>query len=192
MIINDWAANNICIEDYKTQLPDLYIEQIIDYTASSVEIQKYTSDMERFADRNKFDTWLKKGRQIYVLVKNSQTDKKVVGIIWFGKKTMPQLGQLLPEFSSINLQKFQFTFAIRMYGEGQGKGWASPFMQAALDKFVQTSDYKNSPSAGFWLTTAQDNIAAIKVYEKIGFVRITEPTSQGRICMIKIYEQKKT
>lgn len=144
------------------------VKDLINYSNTDELILKTTKDSARFKDKNTFDDWSKKNRKIYTL---SDEKGKLLGIIWFGKKQIPN-----------GNGKFGITFAIRIYAEARGKGNAKPFMEEAFGKYKQTKEYKENPAKGIWLETRTDNIAAIKAYERFGFREIE--TKEYRVLMV--------
>lgn len=141
-------------------LSEKNVGQLIDYANNDETVRKYTSDPKRFKDRENFENWLKKDRKIYSLV-----DKKgnLMGISWFGAE-----GE-------------GFTFALRIYGEARGRGLGYEFLKETMNKFMQLDDYKNAKNQEWWLETSKENVAAIKIYEKCGFVFETEGESLEKL-----------
>lgn len=134
--------------EIKVGLSEKNIRQLIDYANNDEVIKKNTSDGKRFKDRESFEEWLKKGRKIYSLV-NENAD--LMGISWFGAE-----GE-------------GFTFGIRIYGEARGKGLGYGFLKETIDLYMKEEEYQKAINKDFWLETSKDNIAAIKIYEKLGF-----------------------
>lgn len=136
---------------------DHQIDQLIEYSHSDSDVQKFTSDLKRFANLNAFSNWQQQGRIIYTL---TDLDKNLLGIIWFGQKNPPLV-------SSAN-----FTFAIRIYGPARGQGLSQEFMKTVFNDLQK--NHQSSHITGFWLETASDNFAAIHTYQKFGFKTIGE------------------
>lgn len=134
---------------------DCQIHQLIEYSHTDLDVQKFTSDSTRFKDLSSFKNWLIQGRIIYTLV---DKNKNLLGIIWFGQKE-----------PSININA-NFTFAIRIYGPARGQGLSQEFMKIAFDDLLKK--IKKTKITGFWLETASNNFAAIHIYEKFGFQKI--------------------
>ncbi len=132
------------------------INQLIEFSQTDSETKKFTSDSTRFADKSTFDRWFAKNRIIYTLV-----DKKdnLLGIIWFGQKDPP-----------VKNISANFTFAIRIYGSARGQGLSQKFMKEAFNDFLKKN---SSQITGFWLETSVDNLAAIHIYKKFGFVSVS-------------------
>ena len=153
------------------------IKQLLHYSKTDSQVKRYTSDPVRFKDKETFEKWSKEGRAVYTLV-----DKKgdLSGLIWFGKITLPT-----EKFSKdVKRKDFGITFAIRIYGTVRGRGLALFFMEKAFDLFTSSTRYKSAKNKGVWLVVSYDNIAAIKTYEKFGFVKVTKPDKKGKILMI--------
>ena len=134
--------------EIKDVLSEKNIRQLIEYANNDESVKRFTSDPKRFKDRESFENWLKKGRKIYCLI-NENTD--LMGISWFG-----------PEGEG-------FTFGIRIYGEARGKGLGYGFLKETMDDYMKEEEYQKAKNKDFWLETSKDNIAAIKIYEKLGF-----------------------
>lgn len=140
----------------KRGLTSSQIEQLIQITKLDPLIKKFTNDAKRFRDLETFQTW-QKGKTIYVLIDKGG---QLLGVIWFGKKRHP----LAPGCS--------YTFAIRTYPPARGKGYALKFMKKAFEDFKPN---------GVWLMTRDNNLPAIRLYEKFGFRKVT--TLKGRLIM---------
>lgn len=132
----------------KNGLSNRNIEELITYANSDEKVKKFTSDEKRFKDKESFEKWLKKGRKIYCLV-NENDD--LMGISWFG-----------PEGEG-------FTLALRMYGQARGKGLGYWFLKETMDDFMKSEEYQKVENQEWWLETSKENVAAIKIYEKLGF-----------------------
>jgi len=145
---------------------DCQIEQLIEFSQTDSDVQKYTSDKSRFQDKTSFSQWLQQGRIIYTLI---DTNNNLLGIIWFGQKNPP----------SENI-KANFTFAIRIYNSARGQGLSQEFMKIAFNDL--RSDHQNSRINGFWLETSIDNFAAIHTYKKFGFKQIDQ--KDNKIIMV--------
>jgi len=148
---------------------DCQIDQLIEYSNTDSNIQKFTSDKTRFADKDTFHQWLLKGRIIYTLI---DKNKNLLGIIWFGPKNPP-----------IKLDsKYNFTFSIRIYGLARGQGLSQEFTKITFKDLL-----KNQPKSqitGFWLETSKDNFPAIHTYQKFGFKTVSSPDYSNKIIMI--------
>jgi len=136
---------------------DYQITQLIDYSQTDLDIQKFTSDPKRFATKEAFFQWQQQGRIIYTLIDSHQN---LLGIIWFGQKDPP-----------IDIPA-NFTFAIRIYGPARGQGLSQEFMKIAFADLRKNQT--DSHIAGFWLETHSDNSSAIHVYQKFGFKTVDQ------------------
>jgi hypothetical protein len=145
---------------------DCQIDQLIEYSQSDSDIQKFTSDKTRFANKISFHQWQQQGRIIYTL---SDSQKNLFGIIWFGQK-----------YPSVKNVKANFTFAIRIYGPARGQGLAHEFMKITFNDFQKNQ--KKTKITGFWLETHQDNLSAINIYQKFGFKTVAE--NNGSLIMV--------
>jgi ribosomal protein S18 acetylase RimI-like enzyme len=146
--------------DIKSGLSEKNIEQLIEYANNDETVKKFTSDERRFKDKESYLNWLQKGRKIYSLV-----DKKgnLMGITWFGAE-----GE-------------GFTFALRIYGEARGKGLGYGFLRETMNDYMKLDEYQNAENREWWLETSENNIAAIKIYEKLGFELEKEGEGRGKL-----------
>ncbi|MFA6007127.1 MAG: GNAT family N-acetyltransferase [Candidatus Shapirobacteria bacterium] len=122
------------------------VGQLIEYANKDITVQKFTSDARRFKDEESFENWLKKGRKVYSLV---DENGDLVGISWFGKEGNG------------------FTLALRIYGKARGKGLGYGFLKETMNDFMRSEEYQNAENQEWWLETSKENIAAIKIYEKL-------------------------
>lgn len=136
---------------------DKQIDQLIEYSLNDESVGKFTSDRERFKNRQAFEEWQQKGREIFTL-NNSNND--LVGIVWTGLKEK-QTGN----------KKYNKTLAIRIYGEARGKGLGLNFMKSCIK------------GKGYWLETSNDNLAAKALYSKFGFKQVSDVDENGKIIM---------
>ncbi len=161
----------------KQGLTNNQVEQLIFYSNTDKEVQRFTSDPKRFKDKKAFEKWRQKGRIIYTI---TDLEDNLLGIIWFGEEPLPQR-----EFTqTFNPQEFGITFAIRIYGEARGKGLARKFMTETFKHLMSSSVYEKMENKGIWLETSIDNTPALKAYEKFGFKQITNPNENQKILMI--------
>jgi len=146
--------------DFKIEkgISEKQIDQLLEYSLLDESVNKFTSDRERFKDRQAFNEWRKKGREITVMTND---DGDLLGIFWEGFKEMP-LGD----------KKYNKTFAIRIYGEARGKGLSLGFMENCMKE------------KGYWLETSDDNLAAKALYSKFGFKQVGEVDKDNKIIMI--------
>lgn len=89
---------------------------------------------------------------------------------------------ILPD--KFNKSSYGITFAIRIYADARGKGYAKTFMESAFEKYKSTSDYEHDLAKGIWLITNSDNLPAISAYKKFGFRKILEENNTGRVLMV--------
>jgi len=143
--------------EIKKGILDRQIDQLIEYSLNDESVGKFTSDRERFKNRQAFEEWQQKGREIFTLNNNNN----LVGIVWTGLKE-----------KQIGGKKYNKTFAIRIYGEARGKGLALGFMRSCIKE------------KGYWLETSNDNLAAKALYSKFGFKEVSKVDENGKIIMI--------
>lgn len=143
------------------------IDQLLSYTHSDQVVQKFTSDPTRFKNRSSAINWLS-NVSVYTL---ADKDGNLVGITWFHQKALPKR-KFSENLASID---FPLTFAIRIYGQARGKGMAYSFMKKSFEDFKPGS---------VWIETSFDNIPVVKIAEKFGFKKVSEPDERGKIIMI--------
>jgi len=141
-------------------LSEKNIKQLIGYANSDEVVQRFTSDARRFKDEESFENWLKKGRKIYSLVDEYEN---LMGISWFGQ------------------EGDGFTLALRIYDGARGKGLGYGFLKETMNDFMLSDEYRSAANQEWWLETSKDNVAAIKIYEKLGFEAEKEGESPEKI-----------
>lgn len=161
----------------KDEISDSQILELIHYANTDLLIQKFTSDPKRFKDRDAYNNWFAKGKSIYILTDKSEA---LLGFLWLSKEAIPdqQFTQSFPK------EKYGITAGLRMYGKARGKGLAFDFMKEAFAAFKLTEFYQSIERKGVWFETSFDNIPAVKLYEKFGFIKVTNPDEHGKILMI--------
>ena len=152
------------------------VTQLLKYSKTDSQVKKYTSDSSRFKNIESFKRWKKKGRVIYTLVDGS---RNLLGIIWFGKEKIPAKKFIL----TIIKKEFRITFAIRIYSKIRSKGKAISFMNKAYELFTKSQEFKLIKNKRIWLEVSIDNLPALKLYDKFGFVKVTYPDKKGKVFM---------
>jgi GNAT superfamily N-acetyltransferase len=162
------------LESVKEGITDEQILKLIEYSKSDPVIQKFTSDLRRFPDKESFKSWSSDAK-IYTLVLENNT---LAGFIWFRKKSIPV------EFDSdlVDSLEYGVTVAVRLYKDARGKGLLKPFLETAIQNFKATDDYKESSSKGIWLLTSEENTQAQAAFERFGFKKIK--TELGKVLMV--------
>ena len=143
---------------------------------SDIELHRFTSDYKRICEGG-YETWYAKERYPYGLI---ASDGTLAGIIWFGPKTIPSLG----DGTKTGTGETWHTFAIRLYPPYRGRRLALPFAQ-----FVFAAHSKSFPGVPIWLDTATENAGAIRLYQKLGFVECGQTEvgdGDGRLVMKKL------
>lgn len=142
-------------------------DQLLKFTHSDPQIAKFTSDLSRFKDKTSALKWLDNVR-VYTL-----TDKanNLIGLAWFHRKPLPEREFIM----KLNSSDFPLTFGIRIYGKARGKGLSFDFMKKSFESFKPGS---------IWIQTSFDNLPTIKLAEKFGFKKVSEPDARGKIIMI--------
>jgi len=144
----------------KKGLSEKNIKQLINFANNDELVRRFTSDQKRFRDRESFEKWLEKNRKVYSLV---DKEDNLRGISWFGQE-----GE-------------GFTLALRIYSEARGKGLAFGFLKKTMEDFMTEPEYRNAKNKEWWLETLEENVAAIKIYEKLGFELVKKGESVGKL-----------
>lgn len=152
------------------------IRQLITFTHQDQQVQQFTSDMERFINKESFNLWLKNHRYIYTLV---DLHNNLLGIIWFREKDLPVL-----EYTIKDLTKYHITWSIRIYENARGKGLSKQFMNTAFIHYQHSPEYKSIKNNGFWSVISCTNLSSIKLHESFGFVPVTNRESNDKMVMV--------
>ncbi len=153
-------------------ISDSQILELISLSQTDELVKKHTSDLERFKNFEDIKAWSAK-RAVYTLKSN---DSQLLGLIWFSQEDIPQA--LFTE--DFDRSGFTRTFAIRMYGQARGGGYALKFMENCFRDFWE----KSGTEEGIWLEVSNDNYAALKLYRNFGFRQISIPGENSKILMI--------
>ena len=145
---------------------DKQIKQLINYSNTDPLVKEFTSDKKRFKNLSAFEAWLGKNPSYFVF---SDKGENLIALVWFSHKKMPISG----------FAEFNWSLALRVYGEARGKGLAKEFLNLALTIFKN-----QSPDRKIWLSTSFDNLAAIKTYQKLGLKKVSEPNEKAKILMV--------
>ncbi len=154
------------------------IVQLIKHSASDPLINRHTSDGARFKDKESYNKWKEKKRNTYIL---TDASLNLLGFIWLGKSNLPAERSFT---ENINASDYGITFAIRVYEPARGKNVALRFMEDSVKRFKESDVYLGALKKGVWLEVSFDNKAAVRVYEKFGFKKITEPDEKRKILMV--------
>lgn len=160
----DWVAS--------PGISDSQILELIFLSQTDELVKKHTSDLERFKNFEDVKTWATK-RAVYTLKSN---DSQLLGLIWFSQEDIPQA--LFTE--NFDRSSFTRTFAIRMYGQARGGGYALKFMENCFRDFWEKSGIEE----GIWLEVSNNNKPALKLYRNFGFRKISVPDENNKILMI--------
>lgn len=163
-------ANSIKI---KQGITPNQIHQLIIYTNQDKQVAKFTSDIKRFHNKDAFSNWIKNGKYIYTIV---DIRDNLLGIVWFSEKS--------PSIQFDHAENYQFTVAIRIYGEFRGQGLGKQFLNFSIRHFKTTFEYLSADKRGIWVTISNDNIPSVKLHETLKFTKVTKPNDQGKIVMI--------
>ena len=154
---------------FKKSITGSQIDQLVKYSQTDPIIIKFTSDPIRFKDKTSATEWLGKKVSVYTL---SDKDGNLIGITWFHKKPLP-----IRDFTTnLNSNDYPLTFAIRIYGKARGKGLSFNFMKQSFDDLNLET---------VWIETSFDNIPTIKLAEKFGFKKVSDPDPRGKIIMTR-------
>ncbi|MDP9131121.1 MAG: GNAT family N-acetyltransferase [Candidatus Binatota bacterium] len=116
---------------------------------------------QRFADRASTESWLAKGRSMFLLLRREGDRLSLAGYGWVGAGSNPRV------------PGGETTFAIRIGETGQGQGLATPFAWLIVAGAAALYGAKK-----MWLETWAVNAGAVHVYHKIGFETVTEEPDQ--------------
>jgi ribosomal protein S18 acetylase RimI-like enzyme len=159
----------------KKGLTESLIAQLISFATTDPALQS-TSDPKRFKDRDAFNEWLQKKREVYVLTNESD---ELLGIIWFGAKELPEKA----EIQNVYRQSHGITFSIRIFAKARGQHLAKPFSQAVFAHYRNSSSYIDLNNNGIWLETDSDNAPALHLYKQLGFEQIGINKENNRLLM---------
>jgi RimJ/RimL family protein N-acetyltransferase len=150
-------------------LTEKQIDQLINYSNTDPDVKKFTSDSKRFASKMSFKDWIQNNKVvIYALV---GTADNLIGVSWVDIRPLPNA-----EYKEdIDPAKYQTTSGIRIYGDFRGKGLAADFYQQILSKI----------SGGIWEQISSENIASIKLHEKLGFKIVSNPDQNNKVIMVR-------
>lgn len=160
-----------CIQHYTVEQGwlDTLAPELVE-ASKEPRIMQFTPNdhLKRFSTVEAANSWhdnSEKNPVIYAL--RDETSRELAGIAWFSRQ---QHEHINPTYST--------TFAIRLYDIARSQGLSYPFAQ------VVHNDYTSAPEierGNIWLETDQDNIAAQKLYEKLGYTTIL--AANNRIIM---------
>ena len=137
----------------KRGLSQSQINKLIYYSNHDLKVKRFTHDSKRFKDLDSFVTWYTRDIQIFVLTNSSNN---LLGLIWIKPRVNPY-------------SKYKHTFAVRVYKPIRGKGYSHDFAKKVLSTLKID---------GLWLSTSIKNIAALKLYNKLGFKQIGKEDNQ--------------
>lgn len=137
----------------KKGLSESQVKKLIYYSNHDPKIKRFTHDYVRFKNKKSFDSWIKDDTRIFTL---TNIDDDLLGIIWIKSK--------MNKYS-----KYKHTFAIRLYKPIRGKGYSCDFAKKVLSTLK---------TDGLWLSTNTENVAGLKLYNKLGFKQIGKVDDQ--------------
>ncbi|HCC84621.1 MAG TPA: hypothetical protein DEP87_02980 [Candidatus Pacebacteria bacterium] len=175
-----------------TTTPELWLQpgltldqqtELLQLSQSDFLVRKTTHDATRFGSVKALENWLGQPHEILSLI---SPQNHLLGIVWLSQKSLPELvsAELLFQ-PSVELTKYQLTFAIRLYAQVRGQGLAKPLLEAAFEYFSQTPLWQAFPTGQLWLQTQATNLPAKKVYQSLGFRQFTPADNEGEIVMLK-------
>lgn len=118
---------------------------------------------KRFASLESTQRWLKAGRGVFLLAKESGSEYQVVGYGWVGSKETPEV------------PGGKTTFALRLGKEALGQKLSVPFSKVILE-----AAKKLYGAANIWLETWQSNEAAVHGYQKLGFQLVNKKSAKRK------------
>lgn len=113
--------------------------------------------LKRFRDIHTVAAWQSQGRFSLPLIKQTGDESQLAGFGWFGPKAEP------------HILDSRVTFSFRIYAKALGQGNALPYIQTMLAAHDIMYGNRN-----IWLEAWSDNQAAIRTYEKAGFIKVAE------------------
>lgn len=119
---------------------------------------------ERFMSAEAINARINEGCDFYTLTSREGDKDLLAGVVWFKEKPFGEL---------------DWTLAVRLYEGFVGKGLGAIFLGSAIEDFAAQHPDVNS----IWLSTALNNIAAQRLYQRLGFSTIH--TDQERYYMQK-------
>jgi L-amino acid N-acyltransferase YncA len=145
------------------------IKQLVEYTKSDSDIQRFTMDLERFSSEQSYQRWLERTKaHVFGLIDENEN---LVGFGWFNKKEFPRVELT----ATLNPEDYPYTNGIRIYGEARGKGIGSWFYKKILDECPGKT----------WNLIASENIPSIKLHQKLGFVQVGDSDQNDKILMVR-------
>ena len=136
-------------------------EELVQASREPLILQNTPGDaIRRFSDVDAAHKWHSnpdKNPKVYSLREGQS--RKLGGIAWFRHGTHPESGPGYP-----------IAFGIRLYESSRGQGLSYPFASAAHEDFIHSYDQENP--FGIWLETDQENVAALRLYEKLGYATL--------------------
>lgn len=150
---------------------------------TDTELQKFTTDYKRIC-QNGYASWYAKERYPFALL---DAEGALAGIIWFGPKAFPPINATKKQYLDLS-SRYQnwHTFAIRMYPPYRGQRLAFPFADFVFKAYAEMK-----PEVSIWLDTQNENLGAIGLYKKLGFVECgqkaaSDASDDGRLVMARL------
>ncbi len=159
------------------------VEQLIAFTQSETDPIKLGRDGQRFMSQEQYQEWANKGRTVYTLTDNGDSEGNLRGIFWAGEKPRPNR---LDYREPLDPDLYRYTYAFRLYDSARGKGISYPVLSACIDEYVATLPLP----AGFWLETNGANDVAIHMDQKQGFKVVSGIGNQGLVILAREYSKK--
>lgn len=120
----------------------------------------------RFRDKQAAEAWYadpRKNSRVYTLGRGTTA---IAGLAWVSDQSHPAVAEAA------------HTFAIRLYDGYRGRGLALPFARIVHDDFLA-----GSPDGPIWLETDTDNLAAQKIYHRLGYTALPQARAD-RLVMV--------
>jgi len=159
---------DVLITDHLTKSQ---IRELVHHATSDPVLHKFTSDQVRFKDEEAVKRWLGTSPSLSVLTNTSGT---LLGLAWVQDSEFP--GEIISHLTSEVKNTIHTTSGIRLYGEARGKGLGVWFFKSALNRYG---------SVNFWSRVSADNVASIRIQQKIGFLQVSQPDIHNKIILVR-------
>jgi len=153
---------------------------------SDVELQKNTSDRERFG-LGSYESWYAKDRVPFALV-NAETDE-LAAIAWFGPKALGRKSQKhlsekeKQENENLIPNENWHTISYRCYPHFRGKGLMKGFVGFAMNLYI-----KRNPGIKIWAGINSENMASDALASGLGFKVDEEASDREKHWLVMIKE----
>lgn len=153
---------------------------------SDTELQKNTSDKQRFAEGS-YEEWYAKDRTPYALV---DAAGNLAALAWYGpkplgRKSLRYLTEAELAEESAQKESDWHTIVYRAYNPYRGVGAMTSFVKFTMADYLQ-----KHPNARLWAGISTKNEASVALASKLGFVRKEELTDRATEWTAMVYEPR--